>query len=276
MSARKIVLITGCSSGIGAALAEEFHSRGCIVYASARKIESLQSLADKGLRTLALDVTDARSIATAIQILAKEEGCLDILVNNAGFALMGPVADLSGADLTRQFETNVVAPVEILRATLAILPSFSGLVVNIGSISGLVTTPFSGAYCASKAALHALSDAMRMELRPFGIRVVTVQPGGIKSRFGDSAVLEIPESSRFAPYAESMKRRRYASQHGAMDASVFAARLVDALMCSDPPATFRLGANARLLPALKYFLPLKWLDRFFARKFGLDSTRASP
>jgi short-subunit dehydrogenase len=171
--------------------------------------------------------------------------------------------------LIRQFETNVVAPVEVLRATLATFPEFSGVVVNIGSISGVVTTPFSGAYCASKAALHALSDALRMELRPFGIRVVTVQPGGIRSRFADSAVLELPEGSRFAAYAEGMKRRRRASQDGAMDAGMFAARLVDALVRPDIPDVFRLGANAWLLPALKRWLPRRWLDRILCRKFGL-------
>ncbi len=269
MRADKTVLITGCSSGIGAALAEEFHRRGFVVYATARKIESLQGLADNGLRTLALDVTDAGAVSAALQAVAREQGRLDILVNNAGFALMGAVADLSREDLLRQFETNVAAPVAVLRATLAILPGFSGLVVNIGSISGLVTTPFSGAYCASKAALHAVSDALRMELRPFGIRVVTVQPGGIRSRFAESAVMELPPGSRYARYAEGMKRRRNASQDGALDAQVFAARLADALLRPDPPDIFRLGANARLLPALKRWLPRRWLDRILSSKFGL-------
>jgi NAD(P)-dependent dehydrogenase (short-subunit alcohol dehydrogenase family) len=103
----------------------------------------------------------------------------------------------------------------------------------------------------------------------FGIRVVTVQPGRIKSRFADSAVLELPENSPYAPYAEGMRRLRCASQDGALDAGVFAAGLVDALMRPDSPAVFRLGANARLLPALKNWLPRGWLDRISYRKFGL-------
>ena len=181
------VLITGCSSGIGAALAREFHARGAVVYATARRTESLAALAQAGLRTLALDVNDDTSIAAALDVVRQEQGCLHLLVNNAGFSQVGAVLDLEREHLRRQFETNVIAPMAVTRAALPLLLAArerpaTGMphptVANVGSIVGLFTTPFAGAYCSSKAALHALTDALRMEAAPLGVQVVTIQPGG--------------------------------------------------------------------------------------------------
>lgn len=150
------ILITGCSSGIGAALAREFHRLGHTVYATARRPESLASLQQTGLRTLTLDVNDDASIAAAMDVMRSEQGRLDVLVNNAGFSQVGAVLDLQRNDLRRQYETNVIAPIAVTRAAGAVI-------ANIGSIVDLFTTPFAGAYWSSKAALHALSDALRME-----------------------------------------------------------------------------------------------------------------
>src|ERR1019366_7980398 len=201
---RSVILITGCSSGIGAALAEEFHVRGCVVYATARQPETLAALAERGLRVLRLDVTDVDSIAAAAALLAKEAGRIDILVNNAGYAQIGAVVDLAPDVLRRQFETNVNGPVQVTRAFLPLMISQrSGRVVNVGSISGVVATPFAGAYCASKAAIHALTDAMRMELTPFGIKVIMVQPGAISSNVGETASqnMSLPADSIYAGLA---------------------------------------------------------------------------
>jgi NAD(P)-dependent dehydrogenase (short-subunit alcohol dehydrogenase family) len=161
----KTVLITGCSSGIGAALAHELLRRGQRVIATARRLEALQPLAAAGAQTLALDVVDAASIAAAVSALqASEPGGVDLLINNAGYGQFGALLDLEAEDLRRQFETNVIAPVMLTRALLPLLRQKPGAcIANVGSISGLVATPFAGAYCASKSALHALSDALRME-----------------------------------------------------------------------------------------------------------------
>ncbi|MCB1849145.1 MAG: SDR family NAD(P)-dependent oxidoreductase, partial [Halieaceae bacterium] len=145
-----VILITGCSSGIGAAMASELHRRGQRVYATARRPESLAPLAEQGLQTLALDVNDDASIAAAIAAVQAREGRLDMLVNNAGFSQVGAVVDLSREALRRQYETNVIAPVAVTRAALPLLRAGvatggRATLVNVGSIVGLFTTPFAGA-----------------------------------------------------------------------------------------------------------------------------------
>jgi len=176
------ILITGCSSGIGAALAREFHHRGHVVYATARRPDSLQTLAQAGLRVLALDVNDDASIGTAMAVVQQEQGRLDMLVNNAGFSQVGAVVDLQREDLRRQYETNVIAPVAVSRAALPLLRAAAEagaapVIANVGSIVGLFTTPFAGAYCSSKAAVNVYMEGLRIQLRNRGIAVTTICPG---------------------------------------------------------------------------------------------------
>ena len=276
MSEQPVVLISGCSSGIGAALAEEFHARGHKVYATARRPESLWALAERGLRTLALDVTDGDSIAAAAALVRQETGRLDMLVNNAGYGLYGAVVDLSADELRRQLDTNVIAPVQMARAFLPLmLPHKRGRIVNVGSVSGVLTTPFAGAYCASKAALHALSDAMRMELAPFGIEVVTVQPGAVTSNIGatGSSNAALPADSMFAPLAASIRDRAQISQQGAMPARDFARQVVTAVLAGAAPVVVRGGPHSFRLPFLKRWVTTRVLDRKLSRMFGLDQLR---
>ncbi|MFA7268410.1 MAG: SDR family NAD(P)-dependent oxidoreductase [Sterolibacterium sp.] len=277
MTQPKIVLITGCSSGIGAALAEEFHRLGHIVYATARQTATLGVLASRGIRTLLLDVTDPQSIAATFAAIRSEQGRLDLLVNNAGFGLFGAVADLSAEDLRRQFDTNVVAPVQMLRAALPLmLPQRRGCVVNLGSVSGILTTPFAGAYGASKAALHLLSDAMRMELAPFGIRVLVVQPGSITSSFGtnSTANLALPTDSIYTALAKRIRGRANASQKGGMPAAALARMVAAAALQEHPPAILRMGPQSFRMPALKRWLPTAWVDRKYSKLFGLERLAA--
>ena len=274
----RIVLISGCSSGIGAALAEEFHRRGHVVYASARTASALGALASSGVRTLSLDVTDPQSIADAYATVQREQGRLDVLVNNAGFGLFGAVADLSAEDLRRQFDTNVIAPVQMLRAALPLmLPQRQGCVVNIGSVAGITPTPFSGGYSASKAALHVLSDAMRMELAPFGIRVLTVQPGSIASRFGanSTANVALPADSIYAVLAKRIRARAGASQKGGMPAETLAQAVVAAALSDQAPAILRIGPHSFRMPALKRWWPTAWLDRKYSKMFALERLAAT-
>lgn len=267
------ILITGCSSGIGAALAREFHRRGHTVYATARRLESLADLAHAGLRTLALDVNDDASIAAAFAVVRQEQGRLDLLVNNAGFSQVGAVLDLQRDDLRRQYETNVIAPMMVARAALPLLRAASGAVIaNIGSIVGLFTTPFAGAYCSSKAALHALTDALRMEVAPFGIQVVTVQPGGVQSSFGNhaEAAIQMPADSIYRGVEQGIRARAQAGQVGATPAEVFVVPVVDALLRSTPPVRVRGGKGSTLLPLLKAWLPTRRFDAILSRRFGLS------
>jgi NAD(P)-dependent dehydrogenase (short-subunit alcohol dehydrogenase family) len=276
----RTVLITGCSSGIGAALARELQRRGNVVYASARRSATLAPLAAEGLRTLALDVNDDASIAAAMARVKEEAGHLDLLVNNAGFSQVGAVVDLTRDDLRRQYETNVIAPVAVAGAALPLLQAGvarngRATVANVGSIVGLFTTPFAAAYCSSKAALHSLTDALRMELAPFGIDVVSIQPGGVRSSFGTHAeeAIRLPEDSLYRPVEAGIRARAQAGQQGAMPAEQFVVPVVEALLSVPPPRVIRGGTNSRRLPLLKKLLPAAAFDAQLTRMFGLDALR---
>ena len=274
----RTALVTGCSTGIGRAVALALHARGLVVYATARKLASLAELHDAGLRIAVLDVDSKASIQALLQRLEQDGAPVDLLVNNAGFGAMGPLAELPVAELQRQFQTNVFS---LMAVTQALLPPMffkgSGCIVNIGSVSGVTATPFSGAYCASKAAVHSLSEVLRMELAPFGIHVVTVQPGGIQSEFGTTATAALNATSdgrpsRYAALSNAIAGRASASQDGAMRADVFAQQLVDAVLSESPPAILRIGKHSRTLPALAH-LPARARDSLLSRRFGLDRLR---
>ncbi len=276
----RCILITGCSSGIGYAMAREFHRQGHIVYATARRPETLATLAAEGLKTLTMDVCSDDSVALAMDTVMREQGRLDVLVNNAGFSQVGAMTDLSRSDLQKQYDTNVIAPVAVTRAALPLLRAAvthkdSGgraVLVNIGSIVGILTTPFAGAYCSSKAAIHSVSDALRMELAPFGIKVVTVQPGGVKSSFGDHAetALRLPDDSIFKSVENSIHARAQAGQVGAMPAEEFVIPIVAAILAFDPPIVVRGGHNSFILPLLKRWLPARLFDSRMSKVFGLN------
>lgn len=184
----KTVLITGCSSGIGAATAARLASVGWDVWASARRPEELDDLQAAGCRTIALDVTDEDSMGGAVEALLAGAGRIDALVNNAGYSQSGAVESLSLDDVRRQFETNVFG---LVRLTQLVLPTMrrqrSGRVVNIGSMGGKLTFPGGGAYHASKYAVEALSDALRFEVAGFGVKVVLIEPGLITTAFEKTA-----------------------------------------------------------------------------------------
>ena len=277
---KKTILITGCSSGIGAALARDFHKRGHRVYATARRKESLAALEEQGIHGLVLDVDDDASIAAALATVARDAGHLDLLINNAGFSQVGAVVDLTRDDLRRQYETNVIAPaavtaqaVPLLRAAVA--KNGSAVVANVGSIVGLFTTPFAAAYCSSKAAIHSLTDALRMELAPFGISVVSIQPGGVRSSFGQhaEAAIRLPEGSIYRPVEGGIRARAQAGQQGATPAEEFAPPIVEALLRNPPPRVIRGGANSVRLPLLKRLLPAAMFDGKLTKMFGLDALR---
>ncbi|HEY0916296.1 MAG TPA: SDR family oxidoreductase [Solimonas sp.] len=271
----KTILITGCSSGIGRQLALELQNRGHAVWATARRPESLQDLQAHGIVTAALDVDDAASIAALAARLQAEGVVPDVLVNNAGYGAMGPLAEMPLAELRRQFDTNVLS---LMAVTQALLPPMmqrhSGMVVNIGSVSGILVTPFSGAYCATKAAVHALSDALRMELAPFGIHVMTVQPGAIQSQFGATATAgagpRAASSSAYAAVADAIMARAGASQQHSTDTVAFCRRLADAMLSPRPPALIRIGNGSRAMPALNRWIPTWLMDRVLRKRFRLD------
>jgi NAD(P)-dependent dehydrogenase (short-subunit alcohol dehydrogenase family) len=268
-----VALITGCSSGIGRALADAFKAAGFEVWASARKAEDVALLASAGFTAVQLDVNDNAALEQLGERINQQHGGLDVLINNAGYGAMGPLLDGGVAAMQRQFETNVFSIVGVTRALFPVLRRAKGLVVNIGSVSGVLVTPFAGAYCASKAAVHALSDALRMELAPFGVRVMEVQPGAIQSSFAKNAGHEaeqlINEQSPWFPLREGIRARAKASQDKPTPANEFAAVLLKAVEQSKPPRLIRIGNGSRALPALAALLPKGLLESTLMKRFGL-------
>lgn len=274
----RVVFITGCSSGIGRALSEELIRRGARVWVSARRVETIRDFEGRAVGVLHLDVNDEESLADAVTRIERESGRLDVLVNNAGFGLMGPMLDLAPGDLRVQWETNITGPVRLAQlAARGMIARRSGLIVNIGSVSGILVSPFSGAYCASKSALHAVTDALRMELAPFGVCVVCVQPGGVESDFGRHArervVAGSSDSSAYAPIRAFIDARANASQDRAMSAAEFAARLCDRLEKDPPAPVIRIGRNAGYYAAMGRFAPKRLLDRILSKRFGLTKLK---
>jgi NAD(P)-dependent dehydrogenase (short-subunit alcohol dehydrogenase family) len=190
----RAVLITGCSSGIGRASALRLARGGWTVYASARRLESIADLEDSGCRTLALDVTDEQSIRAAVETVESAEGAVGVLVNNAGYSQSGAIETVPMEAVRRQFETNVFG---LVRLTQLVLPRMReqrwGKIVNVGSMGGRLSFPGGGHYHATKHALEAISDALRFELRGFGIDVILLEPGLITTEFGEAASASMSE-----------------------------------------------------------------------------------
>jgi NADP-dependent 3-hydroxy acid dehydrogenase YdfG len=195
------ILITGCSSGIGRATAARLAASGHRVYATARKLDAIADLAASGCRTLALDVTDEKSMRDAVAAVEDAEGAVGVLVNNAGYSQSGAVETLDLDDVRRQFETNVFG---LIRMCQLVLPGMrrqrSGRIINLSSMGGKLTFPGGGAYHATKHAVEAISDALRFEVKGFGVDVVVIEPGLIKTQFGETARATVDES-RDGPYA---------------------------------------------------------------------------
>ena len=197
----KAVLITGCSTGIGRATAERLAGNGHTVYATARRTESIADLEAKGCKTLALDVCDEASMQAAVDQVVAAEGAVGALVNNAGYSQSGALETLDMADVRRQFETNVFG---LLRMCQLALPGMReqgwGRIINISSMGANLVFPGGGAYHATKFAVNALSDALRFEVKGFGVDVVTIEPGLITTEFGETAAGGVAGDG--GPYAE--------------------------------------------------------------------------
>lgn len=272
MLTQQIVLITGCSSGIGRALAVEFASQGHRVIASARRPDSIADLTAQGIETAQIDVTDTASIKDAVETIIAAAGRIDILVNNAGFGQIAPMIDVPIDKLRLQLETNVVGAVAMMRAVVPyMVRQRHGRIVQIGSISGILTTPFAGSYCASKAALHALSESARMELKPFGVDMIIVQPGGVTTRFGDTSTghIVLRPGSVYAKIAGHIAARAQTSQHGAAPVDKVARKIVAAATRNRPPRILRVGRGGQRYPLIKRLVPDALLDKIMMKKFGL-------
>jgi NAD(P)-dependent dehydrogenase (short-subunit alcohol dehydrogenase family) len=270
----KAVLITGCSTGIGRATAEHLVRSGHSVYATARRPESIEDLKNAGCKTLALDVNDEASMSAAVSAVEEAEGAVGALVNNAGYSQSGALETIAMDDVRRQFETNVFG---LLRMCQLVLPGMrrqgGGRIVNVSSMGGKLTFPGGGIYHATKYAVEAMSDAMRFEVRGFGIDVVVIEPGLIKTNFAETAVGSV--SHEDGPYAE-FNTAVSATTAGAYEGPLgrlgggpeaVAKAIEKAITAKRPRARYPVTASARVLMTQRKLLPDRAWDAVVASSF---------
>jgi NAD(P)-dependent dehydrogenase (short-subunit alcohol dehydrogenase family) len=272
------VLITGCSSGIGQATAKRLAQRGHVVYASARKLDSIADLESHGCRLLALDVTDEASMSEAVRAVEAEHGAVGALVNNAGYSQSGAIESVPLDEVRRQFETNVFG---LARMCQLVLPAMraqrAGRIVNISSIGGTLVFPGGGFYHATKYAVEALSDALRFEVSGFGIRVVIVEPGIIRSHFADAVSTALPQTETGGPYA-SFNAAVEQSTHNAYEKGSLVGRLGGepevvakvierAITVKTPKTRYRVTPSARMLIPSRGLMTDGMWDRLMGTQF---------
>jgi NAD(P)-dependent dehydrogenase (short-subunit alcohol dehydrogenase family) len=260
----RAALITGCSSGIGHATAERLLADGWTVYATARKPESLGELADKGARTLALDVTDEASMSAAVNAVVDAEGAVGVLVNNAGYSQSGAVESVPIEQVRRQFETNVFGLIQMCQL---VLPGMReqrwGKIVNIGSMGGRLTFPGGGLYHATKYAVEAISDALRFEVRGFGVDVILVEPGLIVTKFGEVASASVGPAGDSGPYNDFNRKVAKLTEEAYKGPMVklgggpekVAETIAKALRAERPKARYPVTPSAHLMINQRRFMP---------------------
>jgi NAD(P)-dependent dehydrogenase (short-subunit alcohol dehydrogenase family) len=269
----KVILITGASSGIGFDAAEAFARQGHRVYAAARRVERMEPLKALGVVPLRMDVTDEASMAEGVRTVLEAEGRIDALVNNAGYGYFGAIENVPMEDARRQLEVNVFGLAQLCRLVLpAMRKQGSGRIVNISSVAGKVVMYFGGWYHVSKYSVEALSDALRMEVKPFGIDVSLIEPGGIRTDWGLIAADHLAESSKGTPY-EAEGLREAETMHKAYSSrllskpSVVTRAISRAVNSRRPRTRYRIGFGARTLVFLHALLPTRWWDAMM-RKGG--------
>lgn len=267
----RTALITGASSGIGESAALRLQSLGFTVYGAARRTDRMSGLAAAGVRTLSMDVTDDSSMQAGVDRIMRETGRIDILVNNAGYGSYGAIEEVDIAEARRQFEVNVFGAACL---TQLVLPGMrerrSGTIVNISSMGGKIYTPLGGWYHATKFALEGLSDCLRLEVEPFGIDVVVIEPGSIATEWGAIAADSVVETSGGGPYAaQAAGVARLLRSEGSVTRSsppsVVADAIARAATARRPKTRYVVGFAARPLIATRALLPDRLFDALIRR-----------
>jgi short-subunit dehydrogenase len=271
---KKVILITGASSGIGKATAEQLLSEGHIVYAAARRLEKMSDLKDKGAIPIAMDVSQEETIKKGIDQIIKEQGKIDVLFNNAGFGLYGAVEDIPIDDARYQFEVNLFG---LARATQLVLPHMrkqgSGRIINTSSMGGKIYTPLGAWYHATKHAVEGWSDCLRLEVSQFGIDVVVIEPGMIRTNFGavvGSAMQKYIKGSAYysmiEPYIKMMEDPKMEKM--GTDPSVLAKEIVKAVNAKKPKTRYVKGQMARLLLFIRKYFGDRVFDKLIMKIFS--------
>ena len=268
MKNSKVILLTGASSGIGYDTAVALAQQGHKVYAAARRVERMEPLRQYGIVPLKMDVTDEASMQEGVKTLLDAEGRIDVLINNAGYGYFGAVENVPMDDARNQLEVNVFG---LARLCQLVLPTMraqhSGRIINTASVAGRSVFYYGGWYHVSKYAVESLSDAMRMELKPFGIDVVIIEPGAIKTNWGIIAADHLIESSKGTAYEQTGTmmannlRNMYLS-NTISDPAVVRKAIVRAVNARRPCTRYRIGRMANAIVFFHWLLPTRWWDAF--------------
>ena len=265
MGVSRAALITGCSTGIGRATAGRLASRGWKVYATARDVGKVEDLADRGCTVLPLDVTDEASMRAAVEEVERREGAVGVLVNNAGYSQSGAVEAVPMEKVRRQFETNVFGLVRMCQLALPGMRRQGwGRIVNVSSMGGRLTFPGGGNYHATKYAVEAISDALRFEVAGFGVGVVVVEPGLIRTGFADAATGSMEGATADGPYAgfdaavakavrDNYERGPFLRLGGGPE--TVAATIERAITAARPRTRYAVTPSAHLFIGLRRLLP---------------------
>jgi short-subunit dehydrogenase len=277
MSVSRAVLITGCSTGIGRATALYLHRTGLPVYATARRLETLDALAAEGIKTLTLDVADDESMTIAVKRIADDHGAVGALVNNAGSGIYGSVEDVPLERARASFETNVFG---LLRMTQLVLPGMReqgyGRIVNISSIFGRLAPPGGGLYFATKHAVEAYSDALRLEVAKYGVAVSVIQPATVRTEFFANSINQFagPSGTPYADFYTDLANWAIDVAQGktlpgrtAVTADKVAQVIERAITAAKPRARYPVGPMARGILTLRRYLPDSVFDKFVRRGF---------
>ena len=271
---QKTALVTGASSGMGKEIARRLIEDGFVVYVAARHVEKMDDLARLGARTLRMDISKDEQIQLAVDTIIAESGGVDVLVNNAGFGLYGPIEDVGIDEARYQFEVNVFGPARLTQLLLpAMRKNGAGTIVNITSMGGKIYTLLGGWYHATKHALEGWSDCLRLELAPFGIRVVVVEPGLIETAFGDVAADGLLKRSGSGAYAELTQAvansTKAAYGHGrGTDPGVIARIVSQAVNAKRPRTRYVAGTYAKPMITLRKWLGDRMFDRMIMSQMG--------
>ncbi len=273
----KVALVTGGSSGIGEATAVKLHELGYTTYAAARRVQRMEHLTKAGIRPLAMDVTDEESVQSGVKHILAEQGRIDVLVNAAGYGSYGAIEDVPLSEARDQFEVNVFGAA---RLTQLVLPHMrdqrSGTIINITSMGGKIYTPLGGWYHATKFALEALSDCLRLEVKPFGINVVVIEPGGIQTEWPAIAAGKLQQASSGGPYtkqagAVAASLTSDATARRSSPPTLIADTIAKAVTARRPKTRYAVGYGARPIIFLHDVLPDRAFDAFIRRATGVPS-----
>ncbi len=271
MSKKKVILITGASSGIGYDAAQALASRGHKVYAAARRVERMEGLKALGIEVVKMDVTDECSMMEGVKYVLEKEGRVDVLVNNAGYGFFGAIETVSMEEARRQMEVNVFGLARLCQLVLpAMREQGCGRIINTSSIAGRSVFYFGGWYHVSKYSVEAFSDALRMEMKPFGIDVSMIEPGAIKTDWGLIAADHLRDSSKGTPYEGDAARwsgtmRHFYESKLLSRPSVITRQVIRAVESRHPKARYRKGRLSGTTVFFHWLLPARWWDALMRR-----------